>query len=49
MEYLAGSTTIPTPLQEIIRYLIADRGVKSKNKHWKPILEDSEKTFIKPD
>ena len=34
-----------TPLEEIIRYLIVDRGVKSKNKDWEPILEESEKTF----
>ncbi len=33
------------PLEEVIRYLIADRGVKPKNKGWKAILEESEKTF----
>jgi hypothetical protein len=33
------------PLEEIIRYLIADRGVNPKNKGWKAILEESEKTF----
>jgi hypothetical protein len=33
------------PLEEIIRYLIADRGVKSKSKDWKAILDESEKTF----
>jgi hypothetical protein len=33
------------PLEEIIRYLIADRGVKSEKEDWKPILEESEKTF----
>jgi hypothetical protein len=39
---------IPTrqmPLEEIIRYLIADRGVNPKNKGWKAILEESDKTF----
>jgi hypothetical protein len=41
----AGGRAHPTPLEEIIRYLIADRGVKSKNKDWKAILEESEKTF----
>ncbi len=34
-----------TPLEEIIRYLIVDRGVKSKTKDWGAILEESEKTF----
>jgi hypothetical protein len=33
------------PLEEIIRYLVADRGVKSKSKDWKAILEESAKTF----
>ena len=33
------------PLEEVIRYLIADSGVKPKNKGWKAILEESEKTF----
>ena len=33
------------PLEEIIRYLIADRGVNPKNKGWKAILKESEKTF----
>jgi hypothetical protein len=33
------------PLEEIIRYLIADRGVKSKSKDWKAILEESAEGF----
>jgi hypothetical protein len=33
------------PLEAIIRYLIADRGVKSEKDDWKAILEESEKTF----
>jgi hypothetical protein len=41
----AGGRGRPMPLQEIIRYLIADRGVKPRNKDWKAILEDSEDTF----
>jgi hypothetical protein len=34
-----------TPLEEIIRYLITERGVESKRKNWEAILEKSEKTF----
>jgi hypothetical protein len=34
-----------TPLEQIIRYLIADRGVNSKSKDWEAILKKSEKTF----
>jgi hypothetical protein len=41
----AGGRGHPMPLQEVIRYLIADRGVKPRNKDWKAILEDSEDTF----
>jgi hypothetical protein len=33
------------PLEEVIRYLLADRGVKSEKDDWKAILEESEKTF----
>jgi hypothetical protein len=36
------------PLELIIRYLISDRGVKSKSKNWEAILEDSAKDFGKP-
>ncbi len=32
-----------TPLEEIIRYLIAERGVKSKSKDWEAIIEGSAK------
>ena len=41
----AGGQAHPTPLEEIIRYLINERGVKSKSKDWKAILEHSEETF----
>jgi hypothetical protein len=41
----AGGRGHPIPLEEIIRYLIADRGVKSEKDDWKAILEESEKTF----
>jgi hypothetical protein len=35
----AGWAGSPTPLEEIIRYLISDRGVKSKSKDWEAILD----------
>ena len=41
----AGGRGHPIPLEEIIRYLITDRGVKSKSKNWEAILEESAKTF----
>jgi hypothetical protein len=45
----AGWAGHPIPLEEIIRYLISDRGVKSKSKDWKAILDESTKDFGKPD
>jgi hypothetical protein len=40
-----GGRGHPIPLEEIIRYLITDRGVNSKSKNWEAILEESAKTF----
>ena len=36
------------PLELVIRYLISDRGVKSRTNDWQTILKDSAEDFDKP-
>jgi hypothetical protein len=47
-EHIPAGGRHPIPLEEIIRYLIADRGVGSKSKDWKTILDESTETFGEP-